>query len=90
MENYAYYEPLIGDLPAKTFLVTDDKKDDWGYPKVSTDMPEVYNILWQHFNHFFNPEQNYWWTQDQNTVLNVISDMWKVADFKKRFEADHE
>ena len=49
------------------------------------DKHNTYKILWEHYNYLFDPAQNYWWTQEPNYVLNIISDMWKVADYKIRY-----
>ena len=60
MQNvYAHYEALVGEQDPSVFLVTDDMKDEQGYPDLKAKKPELYNFLWTNFNNLFDPALDY-------------------------------
>jgi hypothetical protein len=53
-------------------------------------LPDLYIFLWNSYNYLFDPKANYWWTEPAETVMAICSDLWRVADYKVRADAQYE
>jgi len=79
-ELYAQYSPFVGDNKKEIFFVPKDKIDEHGYPKTN-ELPELYSFLWASYNNFFDPSNNYWWSQPANVIMETCSTLWRVAEY---------
>lgn len=88
-EIYQQYLPFIGENKKEIFFVPEDKIDEHGYPKTN-ELPELYGFLWTSYNNFFDPANNYWWSQPASVIMDTCSTLWKVAEFSEQVTKQQE
>lgn len=74
---------VVAESPSTTFFVSKENTDEFGFP-MTNNLPELYGFLWTNYNYLFNPDQNYWWSQPADVVMNICSDLWMVADYTEQ------